>query len=127
MTRPTVLVTDDDPLLLSLLEHKLSGAGYRVVTAMDGRMALQLIGHSPPDVIVLDVMMSSLDGFELLRRLKADAATRDVPVIMLTALRREQDVVGALKLGAADYLVRPFIPDELVARIARIAPIESAA
>jgi DNA-binding response OmpR family regulator len=81
---------------------------------------LDRIGDHAPDLIVLDAMMPVMDGFEVLRRLKDEQSTRDIPVIMLTALKREQDVVGGLQLGAADYLAKPFIPDELVERIRRV-------
>ncbi|HEX8471287.1 MAG TPA: response regulator [Brevundimonas sp.] len=117
-----VLIADDDPFLRELLAHKLSAAGYSVSSARHGGEALEQCRSSLPDLIVLDAMMPVTDGFEVLRRLKSDPLTAAVPVIMLTAMKREEDVVGALKLGAADYLVKPFIPDELVARIGRLLP-----
>lgn len=118
----TILIADDDPLLRTLVEHKLGLAGHRVISAEDGAQALAEIGRMKPDLVVLDAMMPVLDGFEVLRRLKGDPATAGLPVIMLTALKRESDIVGALELGAADYLVKPFIPDELVMRIRRFLP-----
>lgn len=118
-----VLIADDDPLLRDLLQHKLTAAGYAVDVAEDGGQALDLCRRQRPDLVVLDAMMPIADGFEVLRRLKADPETSNLPIIMLTALRREEDIVGALKLGAADYMVKPFIPDELVARIGRLLPI----
>lgn len=122
MPAARVLIADDDPFLRELLMHKLSAAGYVVFVAEDGGDALAQCREHKPDLAVLDAMMPIADGFEVLRRLKADPATAGLPIIMLTALRREEDVVGALKLGAADYLVKPFIPDELVARIGRLLP-----
>ncbi len=122
MSAARVLIADDDPFLRELLMHKLSAAGYVVFSARNGGEALDLCRQHMPDLVVLDAMMPITDGFEVLRRLKADPVTAAVPIIMLTALRREEDVVGALKLGAADYLVKPFIPDELVARIGRLLP-----
>ncbi len=122
MPKATVLIADDDAFLRELLTHKLSAAGYVAIAAEDGGEALELCRQHRPDLVVLDGMMPIADGFEVLRRLKADPATAGMPVIMLTALRREDDIVGALKLGAADYLVKPFIPDELVARIGRLLP-----
>lgn len=121
MTAPRILVADDDPLLRSLLVHKLSADGYQVVVAEDGAQALSVIAEQRPDLIVLDALMPVMDGFEVLRRLKTGGATVG-PIIMLTALRREQDIVGALQLGAADYLVKPFIPDELSQRVRRLLP-----
>ncbi|MFN7108044.1 MAG: PleD family two-component system response regulator [Brevundimonas sp.] len=122
MSTARVLIADDDPLLRDLLTHKLTAAGYVVLVAEDGRQALDQCHQQRPDLVVLDGMMPIVDGFEVLRRLKATPDTSGLPVIMLTALRREEDIVGALKLGAADYLVKPFIPDELVARIGRLLP-----
>lgn len=124
MSRNLVLVADDDPLLRSILEHKLTRAGYQVALAEDGQAALDAAEQLSPSVIVLDAMMPVLDGFEVLRRLKADEKLRDLVVVMLTALRRQDDIVGALQLGAADYLAKPFNPDELVARLTRLAPVE---
>lgn len=122
MSAVHVLIADDDPLLRDLLKHKLTAAGYVVFVAEDGGDALAQCREHRPDLVVLDAMMPIADGFEVLRRLKADPATASLPIIMLTALRREEDIVGALKLGAADYMVKPFIPDELVARIGRLLP-----
>ncbi|MEJ2814192.1 response regulator [Caulobacter sp. CCG-8] len=126
MPNGLILVADDDPLLRSILEHKLTRAGYRVILAEDGGAALEQARALRPAVLVLDAMMPVLDGFEVLRRLKDDDQTRDLTVFMLTALKRQDDVVSALQLGAADYLAKPFNPDELVARLARLSPSEVA-
>lgn len=126
MSNGLILVADDDPLLRSILEHKLTRAGYRVILAEDGGAALEQARALRPAVLVLDAMMPVLDGFEVLRRLKDDDQTRDLTVFMLTALKRQDDVVSALQLGAADYLAKPFNPDELVARLARLSPSEVA-
>lgn len=116
-----VLIADDDALLRGLLQHKLSADGHLVLVAEHGGEVLDLVRDQRPDLVVLDAMMPVMDGFEVLRRLKADPDAASVPVIMLTALRREADVVGGLQLGAADYLVKPFIPDELLERVRRLA------
>jgi DNA-binding response OmpR family regulator len=121
MSKPRVLIADDDPLLRAILEHKLTGAGYEVQAVEDGRAALEAARTRTPSVIVLDGMMPVLDGFEVLRRLKDDPDLAAICVVMLTALKRQDDVVSALKLGAADYLPKPFNPDELVARLQRLA------
>ncbi|MFN7107258.1 MAG: response regulator transcription factor [Brevundimonas sp.] len=126
MPATRILIADDDAFLRELLVHKLSAAGHQVSTAEDGGSALFQAREMSPDLVILDAMMPILDGFEVLRRLRADPDTATIPVIMLTSLKREEDIVGALKLGAADYLVKPFIPDELVARIGRLLPRESA-
>ena len=122
---PKVLVADDDPLLRAILQHKLTSSGYQVLTAGDGREALIQAQAHRPAAIVLDAMMPIIDGFETLRRLKSVAELRGIVVVMLTALKREQDIVSALKLGAADYLVKPFNPDELVARLMRLVPVRA--
>lgn len=117
---PTILIADDDPLLVKLVEYRMSARGYRVIAAADGETALALSAEEHPDLIVLDAMMPSLDGFEVLRRLKKAPATRDIPVLMLTARKREHDIVAALSLGARDYLSKPFSPEELALRIGNI-------
>lgn len=117
---PLVLVCDDDPLLLDLLTYRLSGRGYRVEVAHDGDEALRRLEEERPAAVVLDAMMPAMDGYEVLRRIRATEHLADVPVIMLTARRQEGDIVGALKLGASDYMVKPFIPEELVARLTRL-------
>lgn len=115
-----ILVCDDDPLLVDLLDYRLSARGYRVATARDGEEALAQVAAAQPDAVVLDAMMPVIDGYEVLRRLRADEAGPRIPVIMLTARQRERDIVGALELGADDYMVKPFIPEELVARLTRL-------
>lgn len=117
-----VLVCDDDPLITDLLEHKLSARGYRVTVASNGEEALACMVEQRPDAILLDAMMPMMDGYEVLRRIRQEEAIAKVPVIMLTARKQEQDIVGALELGANDFLVKPFIPEELLSRLARLMP-----
>jgi DNA-binding response OmpR family regulator len=119
---PQVLVIDDDPLILTILEHKLRARGCRVATAADGASGLAQARASPPDLIVLDMMMPIMDGWQVLQVLRTDVPLAAVPVVMLTARRGDSDVVGALDLGAADYVPKPFSPDELVARVTRLLP-----
>ena len=119
---PQVLVIDDDPLILTILEHKLRARGCRVASAADGASGLAQARASPPDLIVLDMMMPIMDGWQVLQDLRTDPRLAAVPVVMLTARRGDSDVVGALDLGAADYVAKPFSPDELVARITRLLP-----
>ena len=116
----SVLIIDDDDLLIMLLEHKLGQRGLNVTSAGDGYDGLMAAIASKPDVVVLDVMMPTMDGFEVLRRMKEHVETREIPVIMLSAKRLEQDVVNGLNLGAADYLVKPFMPEELLLKIQRL-------
>jgi CheY-like chemotaxis protein len=115
-----VLVCDDDALVADLLTHRLVGRGYRVSVAADGREALERIAEARPDAILLDAMMPVMDGYEVLRRLRADPATASIPIIMLTARKQEGDIVSALELGANDFVVKPFIPEELMSRLARL-------
>lgn len=115
----SVLIIDDDELLITLLEHKLGQRGLKVRSAVDGQEGLLAAIDDRPDLVVLDVMMPTMDGFEVLRRMKETAETKDIPVIMLSAKRLEDDVVNGLNLGAADYLVKPFMPEELLLKIQR--------
>ena len=116
----TVLVCDDDALILELLKHRLAERGYGVELARDGREGLAKVAARLPDLIVLDAMMPRIDGFDMLRQLRENEETRRIPVIMLTARRGERDVLDALKLGAADFISKPFIPEELLSRLSRL-------
>lgn len=116
----TILVCDDDELLVDLLEYRLGARGFRVLVARDGGAAVAMAAEHAPDAIVLDAMMPVMDGYQVLRRLRGDDATAGIPVIMLTARKQERDIVGALELGANDYLVKPFIPEELMTRLTRL-------
>ena len=115
-----VLLCDDDPLLVDLVQYRLPARGWDVVVARDGGEALERLSEATPSAIVLDAMMPIVDGYEVLRRLREEPATAATPVIMLTARKQETDVLRALDLGASDYMVKPFIPEELVARLARL-------
>ncbi|WJI54392.1 response regulator [Mesorhizobium sp. C416B] len=115
-----VLICDDDPLLIELMEFRLRAKGYEVIKAVDGAEALLKAEHEAPDIIVLDAMMPKADGLEVLARIKSDPALSEIPVVMLTARKGEKDIVSALEKGADDYLVKPFIPEELLARLARL-------
>ncbi len=120
MKKHKVLVCDDDPLLVELMEFRLQAKGFDVVTAVDGEDALQKVASEKPSLVVLDAMMPRLDGFEALRRIKEDVALADTPVVMLTARKGEKDIVSALERGADDYLVKPFIPEELLTRLSKL-------
>ncbi len=116
----SILIMDDDELLITLLEHKLGQRGLSVHAATDGLEGLESAISNRPDLIVLDGMMPTMDGFEVLRHLKENEDTKDIPVIMLSARRLEHDVLNGLNLGAADYLVKPFMPEELFLKIQRL-------
>ena len=115
-----ILVVDDDELLSELIAHKLRQIGYEVSLAEDGEKALAAIEADPPDAIILDGMMPGIDGFDVLRTVKASPATSAIPIIMLSARTMEKDVVGGLSLGADDYMVKPFMVEELVMRLNRL-------
>ena len=114
---PSILLVDDEEYMRRLAGMTLQQAGYEVVLASTGAEALARIHEATPDLIVSDVMMPDMDGLSLLRQLRADAATRSIPVILVTAMARTEDVVAGLELGADDYLVKPYHPAELVARV----------
>jgi DNA-binding NtrC family response regulator len=117
VTAARILVVDDTPANVKLLADLLSVNGFDVVTAGSGREGLERAGAAPPDLVLLDVMMPDLDGFTVCERLKASEATRDVPVIFLTALQETLDKVRAFSAGGVDYLSKPFEPRELLARV----------
>jgi DNA-binding response OmpR family regulator len=110
----TILVVDDEPEIVKLVRAYLEAAGYRVVTAKDGRDALVVTRHEKPDLIILDLTMPEMDGLEFTRRLRQE---KDIPIIMLTARVEETDRIIGLELGADDYVTKPFSPREIVARV----------
>jgi phosphate regulon transcriptional regulator PhoB len=112
-----VLVVEDEPDIRSLIVHHLEREGFRCRTATSGGEALARVRATPPDLIVLDLMLPGMDGLEVCRRVRADPATASVPIIMLTAKADEVDRVVGLELGADDYLAKPFSTKELVARV----------
>ncbi len=117
MTRTRILIADDDPSVAGLLEAMLAACGYESETARDGEEVLVKAVSYEPDLILLDVMMPKKDGYEVLRVLRADRKTMDIPVIMVTGKADIPDKVAGLHLGAGDYLTKPFSTDELIARI----------
>ena len=113
----TVLIVDDEPLNVDLLEQELGAAGYRTVSAASGEEALAAAAKHAPDLILLDVMMGGIDGYETCRRLKASEATRTTPVIFLTARAETFEKVRAFGCGGVDYVTKPFETEELLARV----------
>jgi DNA-binding response OmpR family regulator len=110
----TILIVDDEPRLLSLMEAYLQKEGFRVAKAQDGRQALAVAREREPDLIVLDIMMPEMDGYEFMRRHRKD---HDTPIIVLTAKVEDDEKVVGLEMGADDYITKPFQPRELVARV----------
>ena len=115
-----ILAVDDERHIVRLVEVNLQRAGYEVVTAHDGREALEKIKSENPDLVVLDVMMPYMDGFEVLKNLKADPSTAEIPVIMLTAKAQDADVFRGWQSGVDCYLTKPFNPMELLTFVKRI-------
>jgi len=114
--RPTVLVVDDARLNLEILNQILSSK-YRVVRASDGRQALDLVAIYPPDIILLDVVMPGLDGYQVCALLKSDARTRDIPVIFVTGMDDEDSYKRGLAAGAASFLTKPFHPTTVLSQV----------
>ncbi len=119
MTRKIILA-EDEPQIARLIEFKLRKEGYSVTWKENGEEALKAINEDKPDLIILDIMMPVMGGYEVLRRVKEDENLKSVPVIMLTARGQEKDVVKGIDLGAEDYITKPFHPAELLARVKRI-------
>jgi DNA-binding response OmpR family regulator len=120
-----VLIVDDDAFLSGIYATKLELEGFQVATARDGDEGLKMAQKEMPQLILLDVLMPKLDGFEVLKRLKADAALKGIPVIMLTNLGQKEDIEQALREGAEDYLIKAhFVPAEAVDKIRKVLNIE---
>jgi phosphoserine phosphatase RsbU/P len=113
----TLLLVDDNPVNLQVLLRCLDGRGYRLLAAKDGRAALEIARRMHPDLVLLDVRMPGMGGFDVCRALKDDASTRDAPVIFLSALGDVADKVAGLTLGAVDYITKPIQPEEVLARV----------
>jgi two-component system phosphate regulon response regulator PhoB len=118
--KTTVLVVEDDLDILRLIAHNLKSSDFDVVTATDGYEAVSLAKNHLPGLVILDLMLPSLDGFEVCKELKRSPATQNIPILMLTARGEEVDRVVGLELGADDYVVKPFSPRELMLRIRAI-------
>lgn len=121
----TILVVDDEPDIVELVRYNLAQAGFRIVSASDGRRAVEAARRERPALIVLDLMLPVMSGTEVARALKQDERTRAIPILMLTARSGEVDRVVGFELGADDYVVKPFSPRELVLRVQAILKRES--
>ena len=115
-----ILVVDDEPDITALVAYHLARAGYRVSTASNGQEAIKAAREERPDVVVLDLMLPGVSGYEVLRELRRHPDTGDVGVILLTARREEADRIKGLSLGADDYLTKPFSPQELTLRVSAV-------
>jgi DNA-binding response OmpR family regulator len=113
----TILIVDDTPTNVDLLSMVLKKRNYKVRVADSGERALKQINLQPPDLVLMDVMMPGMDGFETCRRMKQDPATADIPVIFITALSDMQDMLKGFQVGGADFLTKPFQAEEVLARV----------
>jgi len=113
------LVAEDEPYILKALDFRLKNLGHEIIAAVDGGEALEIATKEKPDLVLLDIMMPVMDGFQVLRKLKSQKKTKNIPVIMLTAKSQEKDIVTGLEDGAADYITKPFSFAELIARVNR--------
>lgn len=112
-----ILIVDDNATNLSVLSKTLKNAGFKVRVAVDGESAIEQVEYDPPELILLDIKMPGIDGFETCTRLKVNRATQDIPVIFLTALSETQDKLKGLSVGAVDYITKPFQEEEVLARV----------
>lgn len=117
MAKAEILVVEDEEEILELIAYNLTNEGYGVRSVMSGEDALREVRQKSPDLVILDLMLPGIDGLEVCRTLKGDAATRDIPIIMLTAKSEEADIVTGLEIGADDYMTKPFSRRVLFARI----------
>jgi DNA-binding response OmpR family regulator len=115
--KPKVVIADDDPDIRRLVQITVSNAGCDVTVASDGEQALQLVREGHPDLVILDVLMPRMDGWEVAKELKSDVATAAIPIMFLTSRGQEHDVLEGFNSGAADYMVKPFSPRELQVRV----------
>lgn len=116
---PKVLVVEDDPQIARIVQIKLKNNGFEVFLAADGGAGLNAVRELRPDLVLLDVMMPVMDGYQVLRTIRSEPELAALPVIMLTAKGQERDVLTGFKDGATDYIVKPFSPAEVVARVQR--------
>jgi two-component system phosphate regulon response regulator PhoB len=120
MTKETILIVDDEEDIIELIQYNLKTEGYSILTARTGEQAVKIAEQSGPDLMVLDLMLPGMDGFEVTRHLRSRERTQDMPIVILTAKGEESDIVTGLELGANDYISKPFSPKVLTARIRAI-------
>lgn len=117
MSDNLILVVDDEPGIVDIARANLEGLGYRVISAGNGLEALELIRQESPDLVILDILMPEVDGWDVLERVEADPEMAGIPIIMLTARVSDEDVLRGLESGAVEYMTKPFYPQELVAAV----------
>jgi two-component system alkaline phosphatase synthesis response regulator PhoP len=117
MKKGKVLVVDDEVNITQILEFSIGAEGFEVITAQNGEEAIEKARREQPDLIILDIMMPKIDGYEACRILKANPLTKNIPVVLLTAKGRDIDKRLGMEVGATDYIVKPFSPNRLIERI----------
>ena len=123
--KPTILVVDDEPRNVKLLQALLVPQGYDILTAYNGKEALEMVSGNDVDVILLDVMMPEVDGFEVTRQLKASQETVDIPVVLVTALHEKDDRLRGIEAGCDDFLTKPVDKIELTVRIKSLLKVKA--
>jgi len=119
--KSVVLLIEDDNLLVRMYQDKFTGDGYKVVVALDGENGLAKLKKEKPTLVLLDIMMPKMNGFEVLKKIKADPSSKNIPVILLTNLGGEDDAKKGLEMGAVAYLIKSdYTPDEVIAKIKEI-------
>lgn len=111
--QPVILVVDDIATNIALVKAMLRNKNYEVVSAQSGAQALKVVEEQKPDIIILDIMMPGMDGYEVLARLRSNEETKDIKVIMLSAISKEEDIQKAMELGADDYITKPIVVKKL--------------
>ena len=117
---PTILICDDDPVILRLLQVNLELEGYDVLLAHDGAEAVQIAGAEHPDLVILDIMMPKMNGYEACQAIKADDSTKEIPVFFLSAKAQASDIELGKSYGVADYITKPFDPNDLLEAVERV-------
>ena len=120
MRQKTILIVDDEKQLVSLVKLHMEMAGYEVLSAKDGEEALEIVRKESPDLIILDLMIPKIDGWEVCRRIRAESKVGNIPIIMLSARTETEDKLKGYECGTDDYVTKPFSPRELVARVKRV-------
>lgn len=115
---PKILIVEDDKFLRDLIERKLVQTGYQIITATDGEEGLKTVGEQKPDLVLLDILLPSMSGWEVLEKIKADANMKKIPILILTNLGEKEDVEKGLKMGADDYIIKAhFTPNEIIEKV----------
>lgn len=121
-----ILAIDDDRNVIKILEQQIQNMGYRMISAMNGQEGLEMARSGNPDLILLDIMMPHMDGFEVIKRLRMDDLTKSIPILMVTSKTAKDDVIKAMRMGVADYIVKPYAIENLKKKIQSILRLKEA-